>query len=328
MSYHHLTLEERESILVMHSHKLSVRNIALHMQRSPSTISRELRRLPGDYLACLAQDDYKTSRRRCHKPRILEKHPDLRLQIADKIVEHHWSPEQIAARLRQEKVASLSYNTIYRDIYRSNLGFAYSSKGDTGLRRCLRRKGHRRYARGSRKHAAPNVPYIPVSERPNFINERKRLGDWELDTVLGKTGEEVLVTLVERRSRYSLIGKAHRKTSEAVNATITNLLQSVPKEFVHSITPDHGVEFLNLEEVAAELAATVYWPKAYAPQERGTNENTNGLIRDYFPRNQFIRDRTDEDVDWCVNDLNHRPRKVLNYLSPSEVFFDKVLHLV
>lgn len=328
MSYHHLTLDERESILVLHSHQLSIRNIALHLKRSPSTISRELRRLSGEYKACEAQEDYQTARLRLHKPDILSNAPELRTKIADLITEHHWSPEQIAARLKSERIANISFNTIYRDIEHNNLGLPFTSKGDTGIRRCLRRKGHKKYPKGVRKHATPQVPYIPTSERPNFINNRSRIGDWELDTVLGKVNEEVLVTMVERKTRYSLIAKAKHKDAESINNVVLALLRSIPKQLVHSITPDHGVEFLHLEEVAAELAITVYWPKPYSPQERGTNENTNGLIRDYFPRNKLIRDHSNEEVHRCQVDLNRRPRKILDYQSPSEVFFDKVLHLV
>ena len=299
MSYHHLTLDERECILVLRSHQLSIRNIALRLQRSPSTISRELRRLPGEYKACEAQANYQIARLRSHKPSILSNAPTLRTRIADLIIEHHWSLEQIAARLKSEHVANISFNTIYRDIEQNNLGLPFTSRGDTGIRRCLRRKGHKRYPRGARKHATPQVPYVPTSERPNFINNRSRIGDWELDTVLGKVNEEVLVTLVERKTRYSLIAKARHKDAESINDTVLSLLRSIPKEFVHSITPDHGVEFLHLEEVAAELAVMIYWPKPYSPQERGTNENTNGLIRDYFPRNKLIRGHSDEEVHRC-----------------------------
>ncbi len=240
MSYHHLTLEERECILVLHSHQLSNRNIALRLNRSPSTISRELHRLSGEYSACAAEDDYHACRSRSHKPSILSRKPDLREIIADLILNHHWSLEQIAVRLKMEKVADVSYNTIYRDIERDNLGLPLTSHGDTGIRRQLRRKGHRQHPKGVRRHAAPQVPYIPISERPNFINRRLRIGDWELDTVLGKVGEEVLVTLVERKTRFSLIGKAKHKDPESVNKVVMKLLQSIPKEFVHSITPDHG----------------------------------------------------------------------------------------
>ncbi|WP_173021223.1 IS30 family transposase [Secundilactobacillus folii] len=328
MSYHHLTLDERESILVLRSHHLTIRNIALRLKRSPSTISRELRRLSGEYKACIAQGNYQTARTHLHKPSILSKAPAFRTKIANLILDHHWSPEQIVARLKSEHITNISFNTIYHDIEKYNLDLPFTSRGDTGIRRYLRRKGHRQYPKGSRKHATPNVPYIPTSERPAFINNRSRIGDWELDTVLGKVNEEVLVTLVERKTRYSLIGKAPHKNAVSINNTVLSLLRSVPKAFVHSITPDHGVEFLHLEEVAAELAITVYWPKPYSPQERGTNENTNGLIRDYFPRNQLIRMRSNEEVHQCQLDLNRRPRRILGYRSPYEVFFDKVLHLV
>nr|WP_263849083.1 IS30 family transposase [Lacticaseibacillus nasuensis] len=244
------------------------------------------------------------------------------------IIEHHWSPEQIVARLKSEHIANISFNTIYRDIEHNNLGLPFTSKGDTGIRRSSRRKGHKKYPKGVRKHATPQVPYIPTSERPNFINNRSRIGDWALDTVLGKVNEEVLVTLVERKTRYSLIAEAKHKDAESINTTVLILLRSMPKVFVHSITPDHGVEFLYFEEVADELAITVYWPKPYSPHERDTNENTNGLIRDYFPRNILIRGHSDEEVHKCQVDLNRRPRRVLDYQTPSEVFFDKVLHLV
>ncbi|MCX2455787.1 IS30 family transposase [Lacticaseibacillus nasuensis] len=285
----------------MHSHQLSIRNIVLRLKRSPITISRELHRLSGAYKACEAQEDYQAARLRSHKPSILSNAPALRTKIVNLIIEHHWSPEQIAARLKSEHIANISFNTIYRDIEHNNLGLPFTSKGDTGIRRSL---------------------------RPNFINNRSRIGDWELDTVIGKVNEEVLVTLVERKTRYSLIAKAKHKDAESINTTVLILLRSMPKVFVHSITPDHGVEFLHLKEVADELAITVYRPKPYSPQERDTNENTNGLMRDYFPRNTLIRGHSDEEVHQCQVDLNRRPRKVLDYQTPSEVFFDKVLHLV
>ena len=133
---------------------------------------------------------------------------------------------------------------------------------------------------------------------------------------------------VDRLSRLALIKKIDHKETGDVNQGLIDLLGSIPKEFVHSLTPDHGREFLGLDEVQERLGVTIYWPDPYSPEQRSTNENTNGLIREYFPKGVDIDNYTEKDVDFCQYQLNRRPRKVLNYETPYEVFFDKPLHLV
>ncbi|WP_057878657.1 IS30 family transposase [Levilactobacillus paucivorans] len=328
MGYHHLTIKERESILELLARGLSIRGVALRLHRSPSTISREIRRIPRHYSPSEAQESYHSRRQHSHKPRLLEQLPEVCAQVIEMTREHHWSPQQISQRLKLENKVTVSYNTIYRHIENHNLNLPFSSHGDTGIRRDLRHKGRKRHHPGDRKHREPKVDYIPIQERPNFVNNRTRIGDWEIDTILGNVGESVLVTAVERLTRYTLIQKAKRKNGQSVNEALTTMFDQIPKEFVLSLTPDHGTEFLNLAEIREKLGVTIYWPDPYAPQQRGTNENTNGLIREYFPKNKSLEPRTDEEIKSCQWQLNHRPRKVLDYCTPEEVLFDEVLHLV
>lgn len=118
---------------------------------------------------------------------------------------------------------------------------------------------------------------------------------------------------------------AQRKNAQAVNQALLTMFLEIPKEFRFSLTPDHGVEFLTLSEIREDLGVMIYWPNPYSPEERGTNENTNGLIREYFPRNHDIKLYTNEDIENCQRQLNQRPRK--DFQTPEEVFYDKVLHL-
>ena len=328
MSYIHLTIKEREMLMCLKAKGLTIRAIALHMKRSPSTISRELKRCSGKYSANTAENDYHVKRRNCYKPLLLDSHPQLRRKIVHYILDLHWSPEQIAARFAKEHQWCVSYNTIYRHIYKHNLGEQYSSHGDTGIKRHLRHKHHTRHPKNTRRHWEAQTDYISIHERPKFINERQRIGDWEIDTVMGKTGHSVLLTVVDRLSRLVLIKKINHKETADVNQGLVDLLGSIPKEFVHSLTPDHGREFLSLNDIRERLGVAIYWPDTYSPEERGTNENTNGLIREYFPKRTDIDDYTDKDVSFCQHQLNRRPRKVLNYETPYEVFFEKPLHLV
>lgn len=328
MSYIHLTIFERESILKFKSQGHSIRSIAYHLNRSPSTISRELRRCKKDYSPYEADNDYHQKRAKCHKPSLLDQHQDLCVLVARLIIENHWSPQQIANRCSHEGYFTVSYATIYRHIKRHNLNRPFHSRGDTGIKRCLRHRGRKRHPKGVRRHKEAQVDYISIHERPNFINRRQRIGDWEIDTVLGKVGKGVLVTAVERKTRYTIIGFSEHKDSQHVNRTLLEMFRQIPKEFVLSLTPDHGREFLQLAQIRDQLGVTIYWPDPYSPEQRGTNENTNGLIREYFPKNQNISIEQIKDINYCQRQLNQRPKKILNYQTPEEVLFDKVLHLV
>ncbi|UUF81206.1 IS30 family transposase (plasmid) [Xanthomonas oryzae pv. oryzae] len=161
-----------------------------------------------------------------------------------------------------------------------------------------------------------------------FINQRQRIGDWEIDTVIGRTGHFILLTVVDRLSRLTLIKKVARKDSQEINKGLVELLGAIPKEFCSFYYTRSWDRIFHLDEISERLGVTVYWPDPYSPEQRGTNENTNGLIREYFPKRTDIDNYTEQDVEHCQKQLKQRPRKVLNYETPYEVFFDKPLHLV
>lgn len=146
--------------------------------------------------------------------------------------------------------------------------------------------------------------------------ESRRIGDWELDAVQGKIGGEFLVTTADGKARYTLMTKTLRKDAESINKALSTVFSRIPKEFILSITPDHGTESLQLAAIHDDLNVTIYWPDSYSPEHRGTNESTNGLIREYFPKGKRLSSRTPAEVEQCQKQLNRRPKKILSYLTP------------
>lgn len=166
----------------------------------------------------------------------------------------------------------------------------------------------------------------PLSERPELANQRKRIGDWEADTVMRKGGRVCLITLVDRMSRYSLCGRSPARTTGNVGRVMLRCLKGQP---VYTITPNRGSEFAAYEKLEKVLpGVTFYFPPPRHPQDRGANENTNGLLREYFPKGKDLSKYTEEDIQKAVNELNHRPRKCLGYRTPYEVYHNKTLHLI
>ena len=188
----------------------------------------------------------------------------------------------------------------------------------------LRHRGKKRRSKGE-----PTNDNFPVghelSERPAEAQARARIGDWEADTVAGVVGGAVLVTLTDRKSRFLRCARVEKKTAEHVNAAMIALLEG---QIVHSITPDRGKEFARHAMVAEALGVKIYFPPPYQPWQRGTNENTNGLLRKYCPKHQDIAQYSDEYIEKAVRALNSRPRKCLQWKTPYEVHFEEVLHLV
>lgn len=320
-SYRHLTLLERESIMIMRSQGKKITEIALLIGRSPSTVSRELKRhsLP-EYRASLAQQRYHQHRQKCRAVAKL-KQAIYRELIYDKILENQWSPEQLSERLKLEKgELSISYSTIYR---------AFSSGWfDMGERKAGRKLRHRGKTRQTKNHLEKRGKITishPLEERPISAQNRSRVGHWEADTVLGVTGGACLVTLTDRKSRFELAKKVSAKKSALVAEAITALLKH---QVIRSITPDRGKEFAKHRLVTEALGVQFYFPEPHQPWQRGTNENTNGLLREYFPKQQDINQWSDEDIQLVVDKLNLRPRKCLGWKTPYEIYFKKSLHLV
>ena len=329
--YKHLTLEDRETILLGVHSGFTQQYIAKQIGCSKSTVSRELKRNGGrvNYSVSEAEARYHQVRMHSRRPRLLTQAP-LQNLVITYIVERHWSPEQISARLKYENSSwRISYNTIYRGIYLNNLGVPLKIHGARGLPRLLRHRGKTRKVKGTvREHRGRFNDAPSIHDRPISAQNRSRYGYWEGDTVRGKVGRTALVTLVERRSRFLVSQRVPKANSDYVKDVIIEALGKLPSNRVLTITPDRGTEFAKYDEVSQKLDAKIYFPDPHAPQQRGTNENTNGLIREYFPRNTDLDDLSEEEIQAFVEQLNNRPRKVLGWQTPSEVFMGKKLHLI
>ena len=209
----------------------------------------------------------------------------------------------------------VSHETIYRWIYLD------ASRGGTlyhHLRR--RRKKRRRQGRyGSGRRFIPGR--ISISERPSIVDTRERFGDWEGDTMEGKKSTGYMATHVERKSRYLIAAKLTNKTAESLTLQSIKSFQRIPKRMRQTLTVDNGKEFAPFKELEDKTGLTVYFADPYSAWQRGTNENTNGLLRQYFPKGTDFKRITEECIAFAVKKLNHRPRKCLGYQSPQEVFW-------
>ncbi len=231
----------------------------------------------------------------------------------EQLLREDWSPEQVSGWLAQEEGTAISHEWIYWYVYEDK-----RRGGD--LHRHLRCQKPRRKRYGHYDRRGQIRERVPIDERPEVVEARSRIGDWEADTVIGKPGGAVLVTLVERRSRLSLIALAPNKTAEAVKAAILKVLQPLSAQ-VHTLTYDNGKEFAYHMEIAKVLKADGYFAHPYHSWERGLNENTNGLIRQYLPKGTDFNKPTDRQVLEIMDKLNNRPRKCLGYKTPNQVFF-------
>jgi IS30 family transposase len=240
------------------------------------------------------------------------------LQV-DTLLRQDWSPEQISGGLRRVQGIRISHEWIYQHI------FANQRRGgdlSQHLRHLKKRKKRGRIY--DRRGKLPNIKSIDL--RPKIVESRRRLGDWEVDTILGKRKGQAIVTLVERKSRYTLLAKAESQSSAAVRNQICHLLLPL-KGRVYTITSDHGKEFSEHEEIARRLELSFYFAHPYSAWERGPNENTNGLLRQYFPKYTSFEEISDAQLESVMDKLNHRPRKTLGYRTPYEVFFNKSVAL-
>lgn len=329
--YTHLSIEERESLLLGIGKGESIRKIAKELGRSPSTLSRELKRNCKNresYSPNQAARNYHKRRKKCCRQRILKN--ALAKELVQRLfLEQQWSPEQIDNRLKFEKnEIQVSYSTIYRSIYLGDLETGKLSHGQRGVARKLRHRGKTRHKKGNEERRGKIVISNPIEERPEEAQNRTELGHWEADTVAGKTGSSCMVTLADRKSRFLLGKRISRKAAADVEESMIALLITLPPELRRSVTPDRGKEFNNHPRISAALGdVPFYFPKPHAPWERGTNENTNGLIREYCPKSVDMDSFDASYFDEFIDKLNHRPRKCLGWKSPTEVFFDTVLHL-
>jgi IS30 family transposase len=289
------------------------KELAQKLGRSPSTISRELRRnsMGGEYYAAQAQREAERRRRERPLTRKMDD-PEINATVRDRLT-HEWAPQQIAGRMRQQDSdRCVSAQTIYAWIEQDEHREHWES--------FLRRRGKRA---NSRKNAAFTGDAARIDQRPEVIEERLRLGDFEGDTVLGPPGTGGLATLVDRKSRFAIIVKVQSKNADHVHEKIKRRMKELDEERRRSITFDNGTEFARCHRLEKHLGMELYFADPGCPYQRGTNENTNGLIRQYFPKGTDFREISHHEVRQVEKLLNDRPRACLGFRTPDEVFFEK-----
>lgn len=311
--YTQLTCEQRYQISGLMKAGRSQSQIADEVGVHKATISRELRRNRGQrgWRPKQAQAMRDTRRATCINAKRFGA-PDW--EKVEPLLRQDYSPEQTAARLALEGELTISPETIYRYIYSDK-----RAGGDLWRHLRCQKPRRKRYGSGQQRRGIIKNR-VSIEERPAVVEERSRLGDWEGDTIIGKGHQGVIVTLAERASRYVVAGQAASKQAEGVTAAVIALL-SPHKALCHTVTFDNGKEFAGHETIAAQLQAQVYFAHPYHSWERGLNENNNGLLRQYFPKAMKLTEVTAEQVQKAIDRLNHRPRKVLGYRTPFEVFF-------
>lgn len=315
--YRHLAYEERYMIYQLLKKEYSIQQIAERLGRSPSTICREIQRNTGKRGYRYKQADSMAQRRLKVSHRAVRILPDT-YDLIESYLNIEWSPEQISNYLHLEFDISVSTETIYQ--------FVLSDKAAGGeLYRHLRqsrKKRRKRYgsAYNSRGHLKNRCS---IDERPAIVDEKSRIGDWEIDTIIGKGHKGALVSIVERKSRYTLIGKVTSRDALEVGTVTTNLLSPF-KKYVITITGDNGKEFACHETLSEELCTNFYFAHPYSSWERGLNENTNGLIRQYVPKGSDLTPITADKLKMIVERLNQRPRKSLGYKTPEEIFYKAI----
>lgn len=320
MNYKQLTENERYQIYAMNKAGHSQKEIAELLGRSASTISRELCRNRGlrGYRPAQAQRLSQARRREAHKARKVT--TEVRGWIAT-LIRQELSPEQVVDYLARHQHLSLHHETVYQLIYEDK-----AAGGDlyTHLR-VASRPCRKRYGHYDRRGKLKNR--VGIDERPAIVESRRRIGDWEGDTVMGKGGKSALLTMVERKTLYTVIRRLTGKQSALLAKAAVEGMAAL-KAKILTITLDNGLEFAGHEVIAKGLGADIYFAHPCASWERGTNENTHGLIRQYFPKGTDFNQVSDEQIKQVMERLNNRPRKTRGGRSPNELFMGQPADLL
>lgn len=308
--YQQLTYEQRCQIYALKKRGDSQREIAKSIGVSQSTVNRELMRNAGARGYRYKQAQEKASLRRKEASKATKMTPEM-VDIIESKLRLEWSPEQISGWLenRQELI---SHESIYLHVWSDK-----KSGGD--LYTYLRRQGKKYDKRRNGKSTRGQIKNrVSIDDRPLIVDDKSRIGDWEIDTVIGKGHSGALVTIVERVTKFTVSKQVEGKTAAAVTKATIALLKPI-QDAVLTITADNGKEFAYHEEISKALEADVYFAHPYSSWERGLNENTNGLLRQYFPKKTDFKKVTEREVKWAVERLNTRPRKLLGFKTPSDL---------
>lgn len=315
MRYHQITRQERYTLGLLRKQGCSQAEMARILGRHPSTISREFRRNrtahDGHYRPEKAQE-HASARR--WTPRRNSRFTDADWSLVDSLLRDKFSPEQISGRLRHLNLLSISHESIYLHLWRDK-----RRGGDLWrhLRQPLKRR--KRYNTNERRGHVSGKRHI--SERPAIIETRSEVGHWEMDTIIGSSDQHCLLSLVERATGTVLLGKLHRRNVASLNARLIELISAHPGLFL-SLTADNGSEFHGFAHVERTTGVPIYFATPYHSWERGSNENANGLIRQYVPKRTSMKRLTQAHCNAIAGALNNRPRKRHGYRSPLELLSD------
>ena len=312
--YHHLTYEQRCQIYALLKSGQSKAAIARQLEVHPTTIGRELNRNCGQrgYRFKQAQDKA-DARRTAASAAPRKMTPHVVAKIEETLTLEQWSPEQISGRFALEGLVKISHECIYRHIWKDkkNNGVLYLNLRHSG------KKYNKRKGKNSGRGLIPNR--IDISLRPKIVEEKSRIGDWEGDTIIGARHKGAVLSYVERKSKYTKLAKLPDKTTNSVVKASNSVLTPIADR-IETMTFDNGKEFADHAKIAKKLDANCYFATPYHSWERGLNEHTNGLVRQYFPKGMDFANLTNDQVQLVEDKLNSRPRKVLGYKTPREVF--------
>ena len=309
MTYAQLTQVQRYQIYALMKMEHTQTEIAANIGVHKSTISRELRRNRGERGYRPKQAQQKAQERRANNGLVIK---EADWWLVEEKLRLEWSPEQVSGWMKRIAGIEISHESIYQHVY------ADKRAGGT-LYRHLRCQKKRRKRLGGHDRRGKISDQVSIEDRPKIVDQRSRLGDWEVDLIFGKGRQGAVVTLTERKSRFTLIRNVASKSADLVAQTVIDLLGWV--QHVETITADNGKEFAKHKSISGVLDLGFFFAHPYASWERGTNENTNGLIRQYLPKERDLFTLTAEEECFVMDRLNLRPRKCLDFLTPYEVFF-------
>jgi len=316
MTYCQLTSAERYMLAALRRQGLNQSEIARALGRHRSTVCREVSRnstrADGRYRAFTAQE--RTNGRRSRSRRNQRFTPQD-FTVVDELLCRQWSPEQVSGHLGRLGHLCISHETIYRHIWRDKRagGLLYTHL------RGARKQRRKRY--GSYDSRGRLAGKRPISERPPTVETRRQIGHWEIDTVMGAGSKDCIVTLVERKTGLLLIGKLKDRTTASLNGRVIGIIERHGGRF-ETITSDNGTEFHNYERIEERTKATFYFARPYHSWERGSNENANGLIRQYLPKGSSMAVLTQQHCNSIARKLNQRPRKRLGFKTPLECYYE------